>query len=92
MARRRSKTGYYRKNPLSDTEFLVGGLVTAAVVGVGGYLLYGYFQNQGQLQAQQAANASLIAANQAAGQAPLPGGTGAPTASQAAAAGLIPAG
>jgi hypothetical protein len=68
---------YYRRNPLTTTELVVGGLVTAAVVGVGGYILYQYFQNQAQ-------NTQLAQLNAASGQAPLPGGTGAPTATQLA--------
>jgi hypothetical protein len=34
---------YYRSNPLSDTELVVGGLVAAAVVGIGGYLIYQHY-------------------------------------------------
>jgi hypothetical protein len=44
MARRRHKlirsASYYRANPLSNTELIVGGLVGVAVLGLGGYLLY----------------------------------------------------
>jgi hypothetical protein len=83
MKRRRLRTksaNYYRKNPLSDVELVVGGLVAAAVVGIGGYFVYNYYQSQGVASS----NAGLVAANAASGQAPLPGGTGAPTATQIA--------
>jgi len=47
MARRRHKlirsASYYRANPLSNTEMIVGGLVGVAVLGLGGYLLYQHF-------------------------------------------------
>jgi hypothetical protein len=74
MRRPRTKTmAHYRKNPLTTTEFVIGGLVTAAVVGTGFYVLYNYFNNPAN---------NLAQVNAATGQAPLPGGTGAPTASQ----------
>ncbi len=33
-------TPYYRRNPLSTTELVIGGLVGVAVLGIGGYILY----------------------------------------------------
>jgi len=52
--RRRHTTRYYRANPLSDTELIVGGLVGLAVIGVGGYAIYNYYQGH-------AANAAALA-------------------------------
>jgi hypothetical protein len=44
MRRRRRRhhhrRSYRRSNPLTTSEYVVGGLVAAAVLGVGGYLLY----------------------------------------------------
>jgi hypothetical protein len=81
------RASYYRKNPLDDTELIVGGLVTLAVVGLGGYLIYNHFQTQAAAAALPSAaslNQGLIAANAASGQTPMSGGTGAPEASQVA--------
>jgi hypothetical protein len=78
MAKRRryfKSAAHYRANPLQTSEIVVGCLVGAAALGVGGYFLYQYLN-------PPAGAAQLAAANAAAGQAPLPGGTGAPTASQ----------
>lgn len=70
------------RNPaFSTTEMVVAGLVAAGVLGVGGYLIYQH--NQAAAAASPASlNAGLIAANASSGQAPLPGGSGAPEASQ----------
>jgi hypothetical protein len=50
MARRRRRSShrrhYSRRNPLTDLELGVGGLVGLAALGLGGYYLYQYFQNQ----------------------------------------------
>lgn len=35
---------YYRKNPLSTPEMVVGGLVAAAVLGIGGYFVWSHYQ------------------------------------------------
>jgi hypothetical protein len=81
------RASYYRKNPLDDTELIVGGLVVAAVIGIGGFFIYQHFQTQAAAAALPSAaslNQGLIAANAASGQAPMPGGTGAPEASQVA--------
>jgi hypothetical protein len=45
MARRRRhhRRHYARENPVTDTELIVGGLVTLAVVGIGGYLIYQHY-------------------------------------------------
>ena len=44
MRRRRRRHShrllYRRSNPLTTSEYVVGGLVAAAVLGVGGYLIY----------------------------------------------------
>ena len=44
MRRRRRRhshrRSYRRSNPLTTSEYVVGGLVAAAVLGVGGYLIY----------------------------------------------------
>jgi hypothetical protein len=85
MARRRSHRGhrrsYARSNPMTTAEMVVAGLVAAGVLGVGGYLIYQH--NQAAAAASPASlNAGLIAANASSGQAPLPGGSGAPEASQ----------
>jgi hypothetical protein len=37
---RRRRRSYRRSNPLTTSEYVVGGLVAAAVLGVGGYLIY----------------------------------------------------
>jgi len=58
---RSKSSSYYRANPLSDTELVVGGLVTAAIVGIGSYLIYQHYQTQ----AQNAQNAQLAAMNAA---------------------------
>jgi hypothetical protein len=34
---------YYRANPLSTVEMVAGGLVGAAILGIGGYLLYQHY-------------------------------------------------
>jgi len=47
MARRRRRhhvrRHHSRENPVTDTELIVGGLVTLAVVGIGGYLIYQHY-------------------------------------------------
>jgi hypothetical protein len=70
MRRRRRRS---RPNPLTTPELVVGGLVALAAVGTGFYLWWSY--NQGQQN-------NLAAVNAATGQTVLPGGSGAPTASQ----------
>jgi uncharacterized membrane protein YebE (DUF533 family) len=68
---------------MTTGEMVIGGLVAAGVLGVGAYLIYQH--NQTAAAASPASlNAGLIAANAASGQAPLPGGSGAPTAGQIA--------
>ncbi len=77
MARRRShsRRSYSRPNPLTTTEMIVGGAVGVAVLGIGAYLIYQHMNPAPTVPA-------FAAVNQASGIAPLPGGTGAPTASQ----------
>lgn len=84
MARRHTHHTYRRPNPLTTAEMIIGGLVAAGVLGVGGYLIYQHNQASAAAAANSPAalNAGLIAANAASGQAPLPGGTGAPEANQ----------
>jgi len=55
---RARKNAYYRKNPLSTTELVVGGLVVAAVTGIGGYILYQHFNPPAASTALPAVNAS----------------------------------
>jgi hypothetical protein len=75
---------YYKSNPLSTTEYVVGGLGLAAVLGIGTYFVYNYYQNQAALNAGAATNAATVAANA------LPGSSGTPGVS-AQQASLLPA-
>jgi hypothetical protein len=47
MARRRrhARRHHTRENPVTNTELIVGGLVAAAVVGIGGYLIYQHYNS-----------------------------------------------
>jgi hypothetical protein len=60
---------YYRSNPLSDTELIVGGLVGVAVLGIGGYFLYSHFSTAGQAAAQAGTNQLTSGAPSAGGVA-----------------------
>lgn len=78
------RASYYRRNPLTTPELAVGGLVAAAVLGIGSYFVYNYYQNQAALNAGAATNAATVAANA------LPGSSGTPGVS-AQQASLLPA-
>jgi hypothetical protein len=67
------RASYYRKNPLSTAELAIGGLVTAAVVGIGGYFIYQYYQTQAANTAGAAINASTVAQNALPGSSGIPG-------------------
>lgn len=71
----RSRRSYSRPNPLTTTEMVVMGAVGVAVLGIGTYLIYQHMNPASTTPA-------LASVNQSSGIAPLPGGTGAPTASQ----------
>jgi hypothetical protein len=79
---RRKNAAYYRRNPLTTTELVVGGLVGAAALGIGGYLLYQYFNPtpaaalaSGPTQAQLAANPALASYESATVSPGAPAGT-----------------